>query len=114
VLARAALGLALGTLTLDRGGDVGGRDAAAGASRASPREIELRAWAAHEVRQGRVADAVRAYTRVLRGGGVPLAPTMVAVASAVRGHAAVGLPVDARAAVERDAARSCLEAYFGP
>ena len=72
-----------------------------------------RAWAAHEVSHDEVAGAVRAYTRVLRSAGVPLAPSLVAVDAAVREHAAGSLPTDTYGAVQRDAARSCLQAYYG-
>ncbi|MDF1501358.1 hypothetical protein [Roseisolibacter sp. H3M3-2] len=95
--ARAALGLAVGKRT-----------------REGERTGAPHSWDAHEVRQERVADAVRTYTRVLRGGGAPLAAALVVVASEVRRHAASGLSTDARSAVERDAACSCLEAYYGP
>jgi hypothetical protein len=75
---------------------------------------ERRAWAAHEVSHDDVADAVRAYTRALRRAGVPLAAVLTAVAATVRGHAATRPPEDAGGGVERDALRSCLEAYYGP
>jgi hypothetical protein len=75
---------------------------------------ERRAWAAHDVAHDAVAAAVRAYTRVLRGDGVTLAAALIAVAASVRGHAASHPSREARDAAERDAARSCLEAYYGP
>ena len=74
---------------------------------------ERRAWAAHEVSHDDVAGAVRAYTCILRRAGVPLAAALTAVAATVRGHAATHPSDDARDGVERDAARSCLEAYYG-
>jgi hypothetical protein len=74
---------------------------------------ERRAWAAHEVSHDDVAGAVRAYTRTLRDAGVPLAAVLADVAAAVREYAAAH-PTDAALdGVERDAARSCLEAYYG-
>jgi hypothetical protein len=75
---------------------------------------ERRAWAAHGISHDEVADAVRTYTRVLRHAGAPLAPSLVAVDAAVREHAAGRLPAETYGAVQRDAARSCLEAYYGP
>jgi hypothetical protein len=67
---------------------------------------ERRALAAHAVSHDDVVGAVRTYTQILRRGGVPLA-------AAVRGHAATHPSGDAGDGVERDAARSCLEAYHG-
>ena len=75
---------------------------------------ERRARAAHEISHDAVAAAVRAYTRVLRRAGVPLAATLIAVAAAVRAHTASRLSGEACGAVQRDAARACLEAYYGP
>lgn len=61
-----------------------------------------------------VGEAVRVYTRVLRGVGVSLPTTLVAVAAAVRTDAALRLSADAWSAIQHDAARCCLEAYYGP
>jgi hypothetical protein len=73
-----------------------------------------RAWAAHEVAHDEVAAAVRAYTRAQRGEGVTLAAALIAVAASVRRQAAPNLSGEACDAVQRDAVRSCLEAYYGP
>jgi hypothetical protein len=95
--------------------------APAQASRPSPpvaprtaRSRDRRDWAAHESCQADVADAVSAYTHVLRSGGVPLAASLIAVAAVVDQQAAARLPVDVCNAVQRDAARSCIAAFFGP
>ena len=72
------------------------------------------AWAAPEVAHDEVAAAVRAYTRALRGEGVTLAAALLAVGASVRRQAAPNVAVEACDAVQRDAARSCLEAYYGP
>jgi hypothetical protein len=77
------------------------------------RSREQRAWTAHEFWLAPVADAVRAYTLALRSGGVPLPTTLIAIAAAVRTHATARLPAEACGALQRDAARSCLGAYFG-
>jgi hypothetical protein len=74
---------------------------------------EPRAWAAHEVSQDDVSGAVRAYTCTLRRAGLALAPTMSAVDVAVRRYATAYLSVDTCSDVQRDAARSCLVAYYG-
>ncbi len=81
--------------------------------RQTMRRREQRAWTAHEVWLAPVADAVRSYTLALRCGGVPLPTTLVAIAAAVRTHAMALLPAEACAELQRDAARSCLGAYFG-
>jgi hypothetical protein len=99
----------------DEGGPVGPD---AFPSPISEREVarrrEQHARTAHERWVTPVADAVRAYTLVLRLGGVPLPATLIAVAAAVRLHVTPLLPAETCAALQRDAARSCLEAYFGP
>jgi hypothetical protein len=87
--------------------------AALTSERQAMRSREQRAWTAHEVWLAPVDAAVRAYTLALRCGGVPLPTTLIAVAASVRTHATALLPADACAALQRDAARSCLGAYFG-
>jgi hypothetical protein len=54
------------------------------------------------------------FGRALRGEGVTLAAALVAVAASVRPQVAPDLSGEACDAVERDAVRSCLEAYYGP
>lgn len=73
-----------------------------------------RAWAAHEAAHDAVAAAVRAYTRVLRRDGASLAASLIAVDATVRGGTASHPRGEACDAVQRDAVRSCLEAYHGP
>jgi hypothetical protein len=50
----------------------------------------------------------------MRRAGVPLALTLTAIASIVRDEGAAILSAETCAAVQRDAVRACLEAYFGP
>jgi hypothetical protein len=96
----------------NEGGRLGSRSARESSEGLAQRR-EPRAWAAHEVSHGKLAGAVRAYTCTLRHAGLALAPTMLAVDAAVRGCATAQLSVDTCTAVQRDAARSCLVAYYG-
>jgi hypothetical protein len=95
------------------GGPVGPLPSREGAERVI-RARAQRASAGHEIARRDVAEQVRAYTRVLRGAGVPLALTLTAVSAIVRDDAAAILSPATYAAVQRDAVRSALEAYFGP
>lgn len=67
-----------------------------------------------EADEREIASALGAYTRELRRAGVRLVTTLIAVSSAVREHLTALVPREELAAVQRDAVRSCLEAYFGP
>ena len=78
------------------------------------RERERRAWKAQAVSEREIAGALGAYTRELRRAGVPLESTLSAVSSVVRAQLTALVPRDVLAAVQRDAVRSVLVAYFGP
>jgi hypothetical protein len=63
---------------------------------------------------GDVDVALRAYTRDLRRSRVGLARTLAAVRAVFGEYLTPRLSHDGLAAVQRDVARSCLQAYFGP
>ena len=79
-----------------------------------PSAAERDASDASEAREGardRVYAAAGAYALALRREGVGLPAALVAVRTTVAADAA-GLPWSAHAAMQRDAARCCLEAFY--
>jgi hypothetical protein len=100
---------------IDRWENEGGRPGnyrARGPSEELGHRLGRRAWAAHAVLGDEVAHAVQGYTRLLRHFGFALAPTMSAVDTVVRGYTTAPLSADACSDAQRDAARSCLVAYY--
>jgi hypothetical protein len=75
---------------------------------------ELRAWLVDPASLGNGAVALRAYTRDLRRARAGLATTLADVRAIVGEYLTPHLSHDGLAAVQRDVARSCLQAYFGP
>ncbi|HEY0776521.1 MAG TPA: hypothetical protein VGD56_01020 [Gemmatirosa sp.] len=75
------------------------------------RSRERSAWEAHESAHDRVFAATMDYGRALRRAGVLLPVALVAVRATVR-DATVLLSAAALAAVQRDAAQCCREAFY--
>jgi hypothetical protein len=75
---------------------------------------ELGRWLTDPGALGDVDVALRAYTRDLRRSRVGLARTLAAVRAVFGEYLTPRLSHDGLAAVQRDVARSCLQAYFGP
>lgn len=74
------------------------------------RRRERRAWEAHERAHSHLYQAVGAYARALRQDGVGLAAALVTVRATVGGAAGRCAPA-VLAALQRDAARCCVEAF---
>jgi hypothetical protein len=102
---------------IERWEDEGGPPESSRTPEAVARPLQKRsrdASTAQEQARRDIVQAVRTYTQVLRHARVPLPATLIAVALAVRGDATAHLSADACSAIRHDAARSCIEAYFGP
>ncbi len=98
-------------VTLYRWTDEGGprRTPSRGGHR--PRPVAGAAWEARKSAHDRVHVAAGAYARALRREGVGLPAALAAVHAVVAGSAA-RLPAAPHAAVQRDATRCCLEAFY--
>jgi hypothetical protein len=95
----------------------GGPADAPAAEEAGDRELaasERGAWLADRTSFGDIDVALRVYTRDLRRSRVLLAPTLAAVRAVVGECLTARMSREGLAAVQRDIARSCLQAYFGP
>jgi hypothetical protein len=97
----------------DDGGTCAPRVSPTAARLAGAAEVR-RADGVRERADDEVAAVVRTYARELREAGVPLPAILRAIAVAVRGMPASAGDTDRAEAFMRDAARSGLEAYFGP
>lgn len=70
------------------------------------------AWSGDPASFGEVDAALRAYARQHRRARVGLTPTLASARAMVDEYLAPYLSHDGLAAVQRDVARACLEAYF--
>jgi hypothetical protein len=118
VVLRAALGAfgktrlsgAHDSQEIDRWADEGGPLGRLYAGARRVRGRERRAWEAHEFARDDVYRAVGAYARALSGDHVPLPVALAAIRAAIR-EGGGGIAADVLAAVQRDGAQGCRDAF---